>query len=232
MDPDSLTPENKSVVLYSLSAVYIERIEDSVDDLFELYYNAEKEPDFNYTAFAELNHSFRFGESLAEILANEVYSSRFKGSDEHPTKLFYIDSTKTDAPKARTSKAEAENIKILVAEITDIDLSDPGILAPYKNQIKLLKKTLPDYEILTVHQSQGREWNTVVLSVVDTTNKWFTNSLLKKSNGKNVINTAVSRAKENLILVCDYDYWITQRKQLIGQILSVSEEIKLPPNHS
>lgn len=225
MDPDSLTSEDKEVVLYCLSAVYIERINDSVDELFELFYNTKAEPYFNYTAFAELNHSFRFGESLANILANDVYSSHFKGSDKRPTNLFYIDSAKTDEPKARTSKAEVESIKHFL-EKTSMDLCDLGIITPYKNQIKLLKKNLPNYEILTVHQSQGREWSTVILSVVDTTNKWFTNSMLKKSCGKNVINTAVSRAKENLIIVCDYKYWITQRKQLIGQILSVSVEIK------
>jgi superfamily I DNA and/or RNA helicase len=47
------------------------------------------------------------------------------------------------------------------------------ILTPYKKQIRLLNNYLPqernDLKILTVHGSQGREWETVILSVVDTT---------------------------------------------------------------
>ena len=76
-----------------------------------------------------------------------------------------------------------------------------------------------------MHGSQGREWNTVILSVVDSTNKWFTNSLNHKSNGKKVINTAVSRAKNKLVIVCDVEHWKTQHKQLIGQLIEIGEEI-------
>ena len=80
---------------------------------------------------------------------------------------------------------------------------------------------------MTVHGSQGREWDTVIFSVVDTTDMWFTNSLHPKSDGKKVINTAVSRAKKKLIIVCDAEYWKPMEKQLIGKLLSVAEEIVL-----
>ena len=81
--------------------------------------------------------------------------------------------------------------------------------------------------VMTVHGSQGREWDTVIFSVVDTTDMWFTNSLHPKSDGKKVINTAVSRAKKKLIIVCDAEYWKPMEKQLIGKLLSVAEEIVL-----
>ena len=76
--------------------------------------------------------------------------------------------------------------------------------------------------ILTVHGSQGREWDTVLLSVVDTQDKWFTDSNRLESNGKKLINTAVSRAKRKLILVCDAAYWEKQSSQLIGHLLSIA----------
>ena len=76
-----------------------------------------------------------------------------------------------------------------------------------------------ELKILTVHGSQGREWDTVILSVVDTNDKWFVDSMLPKSKGLNLINTAVSRAKNQLILVCDTDYWFNQNGQLITDLL-------------
>ena len=81
-------------------------------------------------------------------------------------------------------------------------------------------------EINTVHGAQGREWDCVILSVVDTTNKWFTDSASSVSNGKKVINTAVSRAKRKLILVCDANYWKSRPRQLIGKLLSIATEVQ------
>lgn len=64
-----------------------------------------------------------------------------------------------------------------------------------------------------------------ILSVVDTTKKWFTDSNNLISKGKNVINTAVSRAIDRLIIVCDHDYWTdsSQQSQLIYKLLSIAE---------
>ena len=47
---------------------------------------------------------------------------------------------------------------------------DFAILTPYSRQIRVLKEKMPQYKdtrILTVHKSQGREWDTVILSVYD-----------------------------------------------------------------
>jgi len=86
----------------------------------------------------------------------------------------------------------------------------------------MLNKHLPqernEFKILTVHGSQGREWDTVILSVVDTNDKWFVDSRKSISKGLNLINTAVSRAKKNLIIVCDVDYWSNQYGQLITEL--------------
>lgn len=41
-----------------------------------------------------------------------------------------------------------------------------------------------------------------------------------------VINTAVSRARKKLIILCDYSYWKNQNKQLIGKIVTIAEQIK------
>ena len=93
-----------------------------------------------------------------------------------------------------------------------------------------LGKQLPEarhnQQILTVHGSQGREWHTVILSVVDTYDKWFTDSKNELSKGLNLINTAVSRAKKRLIIVGDLNYWHRQQGQLLQGLVAVATDFK------
>jgi superfamily I DNA and/or RNA helicase len=81
--------------------------------------------------------------------------------------------------------------------------------------------------ILTVHGAQGKEWENVLLSVVDTDKKWFTDSRYAKSRGLFLLNTAVSRAKKRLIIFGNYHYWKKQHGQLIKGLLDVAEEWRM-----
>ena len=71
--------------------------------------------------------------------------------------------------------------------------------------------------MLTIHRSQGMEWETVILSVCDTSDAYFVDST--QALGRNILNTAISRTKHNLILACDCTYWRTQPNQLIGKLV-------------
>ena len=82
---------------------------------------------------------------------------------------------------------------------------------------------------MTVHGSQGREWDTVILSVADNgiasrdVPLRFTSS--QTPIGMKVVNTAVSRAKRRLIVVCDRGFWTSRKDELIGGILG-----EVPPD--
>lgn len=54
---------------------------------------------------------------------------------------------------------------------------------------------------------------------------WFTDSRNLKSKGLNLLNTAVSRAKKELIIVCDYDFWRAQNGQFLQGLLQQATEI-------
>ena len=84
---------------------------------------------------------------------------------------------------------------------------------------KLMPHRAAAGQIMTVHAAQGREFHTVILSVVDTTDKFFVAS--GNPIGRAVLNTAISRVKSDLILVLDAEYWRTQEKELIGQLMQV-----------
>jgi hypothetical protein len=177
-----------------------------------------------------LNSTFRFGDSLAKILGSYVYDGDFKSSNPGgETKILYAHAAKKEALYSRTSMEEAEKIQGIVNALKQSFNEDFIVLTPYKKQRKLLGDCLPqernDLKILTVHASQGREWDTVILSVVDTADKWFVDTANPISKGLNLMNTAVSRAKKRLIIVCDTVYWLNQNEQLLTDLLKNGENI-------
>ena len=82
---------------------------------------------------------------------------------------------------------------------------------------------------MTVHRSQGREWDTVIISIRDnectsaSLRLTFT-STVKTLDGARVINTAVSRAKKRLVIVCDTDFWMNRvdDEELLRNLISES----------
>ena len=139
----------------------------------------------------------------------------------------YLSELNVPGKPNRTNLGECAAIQRFLSTHPNENLA---ILTPYRNQRALLAGTAkkcgyPQEVSLTVHRAQGREWDTVLFSVVDTDGKWFTTTLIPKSNGTQIINTAVSRAKKKLILVCDYEYWSRQPNELIGKLLQIARPI-------
>lgn len=90
-------------------------------------------------------------------------------------------------------------IDVVVKEILpvlDCPYSEVGIIAPYRDQVTLMTSDVgnSEIEIDTVHKFQGREKDTIILTTVDDVVTPF-------SDNSNLINVAVSRAKEKLIVV-------------------------------
>ncbi|KAA6322358.1 ATP-dependent RecD-like DNA helicase [termite gut metagenome] len=168
---------------------------------------------------------------MAKILGRHVYSNKFKSHSQNPideTKILYVNAKKTEGLNSRISSTEIREIQKITEYLKQNNHSDFVILTPYKKQVKMLNKCMleerNDLKILTVHGSQGREWETVILSVVDTSDKWFVDSTSTISKGLNLINTAVSRAKKNLIIVCDTKYWLSLNGQLISDLIKSGNE--------
>lgn len=225
------TEKLQPIALWAQSALFVETIFSRTPEQIYIDYLSKAHIPFRSMVKYTLINSYRFGEALARVLANDVYDRSFRGNSERPTRVFYIDAPKIAGQKKRTSQTECDAIGGMLRNYSGFHKST-GIIAPYRNQVELLRQMakqnhFPPNHVVTVHQSQGREWDNVFLSVTDTSDKFFTNSLSPVSDGKKVINTAVSRARNNLILVCDYQYWITQKKQLIGKLLAVAEELNV-----
>lgn len=211
------------VFLWAQSAIYLESANlRSYRDLYVQYASGEF-PDFQDLRCYALSVTYRFGPSLARILADFIYTSDFHSAITEETSIRYIHAPSSPDDPPRTSSSECFAITALAKQLT-ADHKDFAILTPYKRQIDIVSKQaahiFPREKVMTVHASQGREFHTVVLSVVDTSHKFFVNSSIPV--GKSVLNTAISRTKSELVLVLDSEYWSAQKNQLIGRLMQIA----------
>ena len=227
-DADFRKPAYRDVFVWSQSAIHIDEIfNKSKGEVCDAYLN-NAVPTFVQMKESDLTETHRFGQELANVLEQHVYKKGFVSAGQQGSIVIeYLHVTNTIPRRMkRENSNEAQAIQRLVGHN---QLGDFVILTPYTNQAKLIGRLLPTerdrHKILTVHRSQGREWDTVILSVSDTGNKWFTDSQNQKSKGKSLINTAVSRARKRLIIVCNCDYWRTQNNQLIKGLLDVGRPV-------
>ncbi len=215
--------------LWSQSALFTESIIRGFPRDIKNAFLALDDPLLEYTGRADLIESHRFGGNLAEILDRYVYRNGIRGRGGSPLEIVVID-VKCPPRDKRVNRPEAEAIGAF------LESGDPGefcILSPYRTQVDTIRKVLPDYDesIMTVHKSQGREWDTVILSVQDGEGcvrevpLRFTSS--EGEPGIKVVNTAVSRAKKRLVVVCDYDFWHVRTDELIGGLVSEDSRSRL-----
>lgn len=200
-------------------------------EVFDIYIN-KNDPSDKSISRSSLTYSYRFGPNLAQTLSQYVYTiDGFKSRKTDNTEIVVCDVSNPPMarlPGSRLNEAEAQCIKKYVTDNYSVTDSI-AILAPYRDQIKRLKQIIPELKdeniILTVHKSQGREWDTVIYSVCDIDNglkPWFTDSLNNISNGIKNINTAVSRAKNKLIIFCNKESWKQNNNQLIAGLINSS----------
>lgn len=208
------------VCLWSLSVAYFsEFIYGTMQDLYYANYCKASEPSFRQVGYSSLNTSYRFGPLLARILARHIYSDIFQGNSKSTFEILVLDAPYIQGPLPRSSSSEANSILNYLRSHPSEDIA---ILAPYQNQIRLLRRTLPQQykdSILTVHRSQGQEWETVILSVTDAVDPYFTDSDLPI--GRSILCTALSRAKRRIIIACDKSVWSEKSNQIISELIRI-----------
>lgn len=91
---------------------------------------------------------------------------------------------------------------------------DIGIIAPYNNQVEGINIQIPGIEVATVHKYQGREKETIILSVTK-------DIITEFADDANLLNVAVSRAKNKFCLVVTGN-----QQELRGNIHDLIEYIK------
>ncbi len=226
--------------LWKISGLYLEDVV-SCDEVSEFCSAVPVRPRLEETAVASLTETFRFGPALAEVLARRVYGRRFHSGSAGETRILYIDAPKAAADKARNelgkfprvSHAEGKCIRELIEANLYHSWLSVGIICPYVNQRNMLSESIHrlmkkhgmtedmDDDIVTVHGSQGREWDVVIFSVTDSFAEAFLTDSRRPESLK-LLNTAVSRARRTLILVGDVSDWNRRPGQLLSELFSIA----------
>ena len=101
---------------------------------------------------------------------------------------------KTNKGNHSREKTNQRQIDIIKDELVNQDTIDIGIIAPYNNQVNLIKKDIKNIEVSTVHKFQGREKDVIIISTVDDNISDFVGN-------PNILNVAISRAKKKLVFI-------------------------------
>ncbi|MCM1440677.1 MAG: AAA domain-containing protein [Roseburia sp.] len=91
------------------------------------------------------------------------------------------------------NQREIDAVKVELMPLLD-NLEETGIIAPYNRQVEQFHTQIPEIEVATVHKYQGREKDTIIMSVTD-------DVITEFSDNANLLNVAVSRAKNKFCLV-------------------------------
>lgn len=240
-DENLNAPANYPAIVWKKSALFVDQVFLAEDhNAFTTQAFQLNEPRMECFARAHLNKTFRFGQNLAHLLSAHVYHGieLLSAEDHQDLEIVQINAVPTQQPVLpRQNRAEADAISSYLNEHMDLDDTREGafvILTPYKNQVHLLSDTAGSLvdarrqgRIMTVHKAQGREWDTVILSIVDGRFNcpWFTDSTNRQSGGLHVMNTAISRARKRLVVVSDVGYWLRPHMtQLVTDLLKLATQ--------
>lgn len=221
IDPrDFKESKYKCCCLWSQSSIYLDSVFTSSFERIWKDFQSSASPSFTHFSKFALTATYRFGTSLSDILARHIYTPDFHSVLQSGTELVILNAPNQAAENRRISSAEVDAVS---AYLSTVKPNDYAIITPYRLQRSLLSQRLQaaarEDRILTVHASQGREYDTVIFSVVDRTasNMFYCNTRI--AIGKQVVNTAVSRAKRRLVIACDRTFWLSQSHQLISDLI-------------
>lgn len=231
INKDKITPDTKDMGIWRLSMLYMADIFNSWNNVDDVITDSMEDviPAFRNIQTVTLSKTYRYDRKLTDILRRYVYKTRLDSANENSTQCrFRLIDNRNNTGKKRVNTAEIDAICDIIRNCNV--KGSIGIISAYKNQaaelesaIKKLKHDKKIAIISTIHRAQGREYDTVILSVSDTTNNaYFTDT--QKPIGQLCMNVAVSRAKQTLIIVCDSS-WQAAKQQMISEIIAISTPI-------
>lgn len=223
--------------------------------LNRLFMQYEMEDCFNYAQNSILRCALKKYKNITSTLLNEHYrcdpqiigfcNKRFYNNElvvrtahEEGNGVTII-SHGSHFERERSNEREVD---IISKELTPLlPAEDTGIIAPYNNQIDLLRERFGalGYTIDTIHKFQGKEKSNIILSTVANKIKFYEDEeRIDFLNNPNLINVAISRAKKRLYILASeevlnqegsilrdllkyYQYYCSETKVLKTNVYSV-----------
>lgn len=165
-----------------------------------------------------------YGKLYTSERNNSIVASLKFGDQEICDDLIVIDTSELYPYVSRDQFGSRYNLinAILVCRLSEMlknkGINDIGVCTPYAAQSKLLKKAVGDMaEAGTIHRYQGDQVETMIIDIPDSLGERGVgmflegdiidlNSSVNIDIGTKLFNVAISRAKDQLILVCNLKY--------------------------
>lgn len=193
-------------------------IESDVNNALMDRYNIKKEYNYIHNSILStmlskdknsksilLRYHYRCGQKIAGFVNKRFYDEQLKLVNQLPGELVYVDVKNNKIPGNRN--AYNEEAKEIAKIIKRNNYHDVGIVTPFVNQSILIndylqKNGIKDVRAGTIHTLQGSERSVIIMSsaLCPRTGKKTMNWV---KNNHELINVAVTRAKDKLIFVGD-----------------------------
>lgn len=170
-----------------------------------------------------LREHFRCDPEIIGFCNRRFYDGQLIISTKHiPGNGVRLITTGSHFTRGRTNQRQCDVITTEILPQTGIE--DVGIVTPYRNQVDLLRKNIPSPSILidTVHKFQGKEKSIMIMSTVsDRIRQSEDDEECDFLDNPNLINVAISRAKEKLYIVAS-DELMDQKGTIFNDFLLYS----------
>lgn len=141
-----------------------------------------------------LKEHYRCHPKIINFCNKKFYNNELVIMTEDKDEQDVIKVIKTNKGNHKRDNTSQRQLDIIKEILPKIKTNDIGIIAPYNNQVDLIKQNIQDIEVSTVHKFQGREKDAIIISTVDDEISDFVADA-------NILNVAISRAKKKLIFI-------------------------------
>ena len=180
-----------------------------------------------------LDTQYRMTNQIGNMIGNVFYNGSLQNgrNDDSPESLIGVDYEPSKQwPEEGIQETEIYNLDEcqLVSKIiksikgSSLATEKVVVIAPYRAQVRELKKALLDIPVYTVDAFQGKESDVVVFSLTRTHGTPGADSFLADNRR---LNVALSRARDKLVIVGNKEY--ATKNDLLRSIMdkcTVSEE--------
>ena len=195
-------------------------LEDIINDYLKKEYGISNDYDYSKYSILDimrrhdniskdimLTYHYRCGKKIIDFSNKRFYNGKLNLEYLFDEGNLYLLNIKNINSKLRNENYE--EAKAIIDYIKRNELKDTAIITPFKNQQILINSMLKENNINdvtcgTIHQVQGAEKDTIIISSSispKTSKKTF--DWIK--NNSEITNVAVTRAKKNLIVVADVE---------------------------
>lgn len=160
-----------------------------------------------------LKEHYRCHPKIINFCNKKFYNNELIIMTEDKGEPDVIKIIKTNKGNHSREKTNQRQVDIIKNELLKLNTKDIGVIAPYNNQVNLIKNSINNIDVSTVHKFQGREKDVIIISTVDDNISDFVGN-------PNILNVAISRAKNKLIFI------VTGNEILNNNILDFIEYTK------